>query len=169
MLITIYAPSNVHLLEIAGLRDAFFEANCKLMPMQPYQVRLITADGAPTQSASGVRFLPDGGVRDALEPSDTLIVVGPNGVPQVPDDEVARWLRSQAESSRRFGRLARAHSCWRMPACCPVVTSQPTGNTPTGSPRAILTFTSSPTVSSSAMARCSVRLVSLLRSTLPSR
>jgi hypothetical protein len=30
VLITIFAPGNVHLLEIAGLRDAFFEANCKI-------------------------------------------------------------------------------------------------------------------------------------------
>ena len=30
MLITIFAPTNVHLLEIAGVRDALFEANSKM-------------------------------------------------------------------------------------------------------------------------------------------
>jgi transcriptional regulator GlxA family with amidase domain len=103
VLITIFAPSNVHLLEIAGVRDAFFEANCRTGSAQPYRVRLVTEQGGPTQTASGVTFVPDEGVREAIEPSDTLIVVGPFGVPDRPSETVTRWLREQAKQSRRYG------------------------------------------------------------------
>ena len=103
MLITIFAPSNVHLLEIAGVRDALFEANCKISSGQPYRVRLVTADGAPAQSASGVRFVPDAGIADASDPSDTLIVVGPFGVPPGSSEPVRQWLRAQAGQARRYG------------------------------------------------------------------
>ncbi|RZI74486.1 MAG: helix-turn-helix domain-containing protein [Pseudomonas sp.] len=103
MLITIFAPCNVHLLEVAGLRDALFEANCKIGSGQPYRVQLVTELGTATKSASGVTFVPDSGVRDATQPSDTLIVAGPYGVPDTQSDEVKRWLREQALHARRFG------------------------------------------------------------------
>jgi transcriptional regulator GlxA family with amidase domain len=103
VLITIFAPCNVHLLEVAGVRDALFEANCKTQSGQPYRVRLVTEQGAPTESASGVTFVPDEGVRAATQPSDTLIVVGPYGVPDRPSEKVTRWLREQARQSRRYG------------------------------------------------------------------
>ena len=48
-------------------------------------------------------FVPDEGVREASQPSDTLIVVGPYGVPDHPSAEVSRWLREQARQSRRYG------------------------------------------------------------------
>ena len=103
MLITIFAPRNVHLLEIAGVRDALFEANCKIAPGQHYRVQLVTEDGALTESASGVRFLPDAAVNEASRPCDTLIVVGPYGAPRPPSDLVRHWLREQAGHSRRYG------------------------------------------------------------------
>jgi transcriptional regulator GlxA family with amidase domain len=103
VLITIFAPNNVHLLEIAGIRDALFEANCKMQSGQPYRVRLVTEQGITTESASGVKFVPDAGVREATQPSDTLIVVGPYGVPDSASEDVTRWLREQALQSRRYG------------------------------------------------------------------
>lgn len=103
MLITIFAPANVHLLEIAGVHDAFFEANCKMRSGEPYRVRLVTEQGTLTESASGVRFMPDAAVRDAAQPSDTLIVVGPYGEPRHPGEEVMHWLRGQAMQARRYG------------------------------------------------------------------
>jgi transcriptional regulator GlxA family with amidase domain len=103
MLITIFAPGNVHLLEVAGVRDALFEANCKAQSRQPYRVRLVTEKGTPMKSASGLVFVPDASVEQAMQPSDTLIVVGPYGVPGPPNEQVARWLREQAEQSRRYG------------------------------------------------------------------
>lgn len=103
MLITIFAPKNVHLLEIAGVRDALFEANCKIQSGKPYRVQLVTEAGIPMESASGVTFVPDAGVREATQPCDTLIVLGPYGEPDPPSEEVANWLRGQALEARRFG------------------------------------------------------------------
>ena len=103
MLITIFAPDNVHLLEVAGVQDALFEANRKAQSGQPYRVRLVTEHGTPMESASGFVFVPDAGVEQAMQPSDTLIVVGPYGVPGPPSDRVARWLWEQAGQSRRYG------------------------------------------------------------------
>jgi transcriptional regulator GlxA family with amidase domain len=103
MLVTIFAPSNVHLLEIAGVRDALFEANCRSRAAQPYRVRLVTEQGTPAQTASGVTFIPDAGVRDATQPGDTLVVLGPYGVPDRPSETVADWLRAQASQARRYG------------------------------------------------------------------
>lgn len=103
MLVSIFVPRNVHLLEIAGVRDALFEANRKMQSGQPYRVRLISEDGLPMESASGVTFVPDAGVREATQPSDTLIVVGPYDVPDRQSEDVTRWLREQAAKSRRYG------------------------------------------------------------------
>ena len=103
MVITIFAPSNVHLLEVAGVRDALFEANCKMQSGQSYQVRLVTEHGTPEQSASGVKFVPDTSMPEATDPSDTLIVLGPYGIPGPPSEGVARWLREQVMQARRYG------------------------------------------------------------------
>jgi transcriptional regulator GlxA family with amidase domain len=103
MLISIFAPSKVHLLEIAGVRDAFFEANCKMTSSDAYRVRLVTELGTLEESASGVKYLPDANIREATEACDTLIVVGPYGVPVRPNTEITTWLRRQAVKARRYG------------------------------------------------------------------
>lgn len=103
MLITIFAPGKVHLLEIAGIRDALFEANCKMAAGDPYRVELVTEQGAAAESASGVTYLPDAGIGNATRPCDTLIVAGPYGVPARPSDAVIQWLCDQAANSRRYG------------------------------------------------------------------
>ena len=105
MLITIFAPDNVHFLEVAGVRDALFEANCRIASRPPYRVRLVTESGGPEESASGVKYLPDASIRDATDPSDTLLVAGPYGVPARPSQDVIRWMREQALNSRRYGSL----------------------------------------------------------------
>lgn len=103
MRVTIFAPANAHLLEIAGIQDALFEANCKLQSRPPYLVRLVTEHGTPLKCASGSTVLPDAGVAEATEVCDTLIVVGPFGVPRPPSAAVADWLRGQARVARRYG------------------------------------------------------------------
>ncbi|HVI29974.1 GlxA family transcriptional regulator [Hansschlegelia sp.] len=103
MLITIFAPEKVHLLEVAGLRDALFEANCKLEPGQRYRVRVVTERGVAEESASGLKYVPDASIVDATESSDTLIVAGPHGVPARPSEDVTLWMRQQAAQARRYG------------------------------------------------------------------
>ena len=103
MLINIFAPGNVHLLEVAGVRDALFEANCKIATGPPYRVQLVTELGMTEVSASGVKYVPDAGIRDATEACDTLIVTGPYSVPMALSDDATQWLRAQALHARRYG------------------------------------------------------------------
>ncbi|RVT40173.1 GlxA family transcriptional regulator [Sphingobium algorifonticola] len=103
MRVTIFAPCNVHLLEIAGLRDAFFEANCKMASGDRYLVRLVTERGEAEVSASGITYVPDAAIGDVTGPCDTLIVAGPYGVPLPPSDGTRLWLRAQAAQARRYG------------------------------------------------------------------
>lgn len=103
MLITIFAPSNVHLLEVAGVQDALFEANCKMAPGNRYRIKLVTERGGAAESASGITYMSDAGIHDVAEPCDTLIVAGPYGVPVPPSEAAAQWLRQQAQQSRRYG------------------------------------------------------------------
>lgn len=103
MLVTIFVPENVHWLEVAGVSDALFEANCKIPSGPLYRTRLVTEHGTSAASAAGVTFVPDAGIREVTEPCDTLIVLGPYGVPASPSPGVTRWLRDQAKQSRRYG------------------------------------------------------------------
>ncbi|MEC3911920.1 helix-turn-helix domain-containing protein [Sphingobium sp. CR2-8] len=103
MLITIFVPGNVHLLEVAGIKDALFEANCKARTGPLYRTRLVTEQGVPMTSASGVTFVPDAGIEQATDPSHTLIVVGPYGEPEPPSDRVVHWLRDQSAQAQRYG------------------------------------------------------------------
>ena len=103
MLITIFAPRNVHLLEVAGVCDALFEANCKMASGNPYRVKLVTERGIQEESASGITYVADAGIEDVIEPCDTLIVAGPYGVPPPPSEAVAQWLTVQAQQARRYG------------------------------------------------------------------
>lgn len=103
MLITIFAPEKVHLLEVAGVLDALFEANGKIEVGQHYRVRIVTERGVVQESASGLRYAPDASIREATDPSDTLIVAGPFGPPARSSEDVTLWMRQQAMRSRRYG------------------------------------------------------------------
>ncbi len=103
MLVTIFVPSRVHLLEVAGVRDALFEANGKMASGDSYRVRLVTERGVPEQSASGTIYVPDASINDETEACDTLIVAGPYGLPVPPSEAARQWLREQAQRSRRYG------------------------------------------------------------------
>lgn len=105
MLVTIFAPNDAHLLEIAGLCDALFEANRKMQTDQFYRVRLVTENGTPSTSASGVKFVPDESVQSATGPSDTFVAIGPYGVPTRPSPAVTAWILEQAGQARRYGSI----------------------------------------------------------------
>src|SRR6187402_109340 len=105
MLVTIYAPPDVHMLEIASIRDAFFEANQRMRSNDLYDVRLVAQRPDPMRCASGLLVVPDCAIGDEMEPADTLIVVGAYGVPAPPADAVKQWLRLQAGRARRYGAV----------------------------------------------------------------
>ncbi|PZO71757.1 MAG: hypothetical protein DI640_14055 [Sphingomonas taxi] len=57
VLITIFAPEKVHLLEVAGVLDALFEANDKIEVSQHYRVRIVT-ERASSRKAPRVLDMP---------------------------------------------------------------------------------------------------------------
>lgn len=105
MRVTIFVPPQVHLLEVAGVRDALFEANERMVSNDPYQVQVVAEGTGAIVSASGQRFLADATVAEARTGCDTLIVAGCFGVPPPPSPALAGWLRAEAAGARRYGSV----------------------------------------------------------------
>jgi transcriptional regulator GlxA family with amidase domain len=111
MLVTIYAPENVHALEIASIKDALFEANQRMRSDDRYEVRLVAQRADPIRCASGLLLMPDCGIAEDIEGPDTLIVVGPYGVPTQPDEVVKQWLTARSSRARRYGAICTGAFC----------------------------------------------------------
>lgn len=105
MRVTIFIPPEVHLLEVAGVRDALFEANQRMVSDDPYMVQVVAEQPGPLLSASGQRFLADAAMAEACGSCDTLIVAGSFGMPRPPSPALAGWLRAQAARARRYGSI----------------------------------------------------------------
>jgi transcriptional regulator GlxA family with amidase domain len=105
MLVTIYAPADVHMLEIASIRDAFFEANERMESPDPYDVRLVAQRADPIRCASGLLVVPDATIEQEIGRADTLIVAGAYGIPESPDEAVRLWLQNQTGLARRYGAV----------------------------------------------------------------
>lgn len=102
--VTIFAPADVHSLEISAVMDTFFEAN-RRQGDALYEVCVVAETDQPIRCASGLRIVPDRTIRDALAVSDTFVVTGSYGVPSRPSEAVLTWIRGQARSARRRGAV----------------------------------------------------------------
>lgn len=105
MLIALFAPTDVHSLEIAGVRDAFAEANSHLEQQADYEIVVVSESRDPITTSSGLRVLPEAGIADPIGPIDTLIVIGTYSEPPPPSPEVQAWLRERAADARRYGAV----------------------------------------------------------------
>lgn len=104
MRVVIFAPRNVHSLELAGLMDVFAEANARVAETY-YEVAIVAEDDQPIVCGSGLKIVPDAGYQSTLGEPDTLLVAGSVGVPKSPDGGVTKWLAETAPLSRRFGSV----------------------------------------------------------------
>ena len=102
--VTIFAPADVHSLEISGVMDAFHEANRHQRDVL-YEICVVSESEEPIHCASGLRIVPDRTIHDALALSDTFVVAGTYGVPVTPGEAVLDWIREQARSARRYGAV----------------------------------------------------------------
>jgi transcriptional regulator GlxA family with amidase domain len=81
-------------LDLSGPTEVFAAAG--------WPVRVVSTDGAPVRSSSGLTIVPDGDLASARGPIDVLMVVGGEGTPAAMRDErLQRWLRRAATRSRR--------------------------------------------------------------------
>lgn len=105
MLVAVLVPPlRPHLVEIAAIADAFYEANIQT-GQDHYQVRLISELGEPVRTSSGLTIMADTRFGEIREPIDTLIVPPTHGVPLPPSPAVREWLRAQAAGARRYGSV----------------------------------------------------------------
>lgn len=103
-IVTLFAPRDVHSLEISGVMDAFHEAN-RQHGAALYDLRVVAETLAPVRCASGLQILPDRSIHDASPPSDTFIVTGSYGVPATPAEPVMAWIGHQSRAARRHGAV----------------------------------------------------------------
>lgn len=104
MRVVIFAPSNVHSLELAGLMDVFAEANARAA--EPfYKVSIVAAEDRHILCSSGMRVLPDSAYLAIVNGPDTLLVAGSVGVPDAPGKDVIDWLSRMAPQTRRYGSV----------------------------------------------------------------
>jgi transcriptional regulator GlxA family with amidase domain len=67
-----------------------------------YEVTILSSDGAPVGTSSGLTLVPDGTLADAPRAIDTLIVPGGDGTrTAVRDEMLIDWIRSASARSRR--------------------------------------------------------------------
>jgi transcriptional regulator GlxA family with amidase domain len=104
MRVVIFAPSNVHSLELAGLMDVFAEANARAAASH-YEVFIVAEDDRPIVCSSGLRVLPNSAYSASPDGLDTLLVAGSVGVPNPPGRDVIQWLTRLAPQTRRFGSV----------------------------------------------------------------
>ena len=102
--VVIFAPPDVHALEIASVMDVFNEANTQAGSAL-YNMTVVAERRDTIRSASGLRLAPDLSIDDPMPGADTLLVAGSYGVPDTPSDVVVAWLRARSESARRYGAV----------------------------------------------------------------
>jgi transcriptional regulator GlxA family with amidase domain len=67
-----------------------------------YKITLLSRDGEPLSSSSGLRVIPDGSLADAPAAIDTLLIVGGPGCgAAAEDEELLEWLRGASAEARR--------------------------------------------------------------------
>jgi len=102
--VVIFAPSNVHSLELAGLTDVFAEANARAAETF-YDVTIVAEEDRAIRCGSGMRILPDLAYVSILNAPDTLLVAGSVGVPNEPGPAVIDWITRIAPQTRRYGSV----------------------------------------------------------------
>jgi transcriptional regulator GlxA family with amidase domain len=143
MRVVILAFEGVQSLDVTGPAEAFSIASRYVGG--DYAIELVTPDGGPARSRSGLSLNADRAIAQAGGPIDTLLVAGGIGAfAAAKDERVVGWVREAAARSRRVcsvctgafvlaaaglldGRRATTHwdSCQRLAERHPAVTVEP--------------------------------------------
>jgi transcriptional regulator GlxA family with amidase domain len=96
----------VQSLDVTGPLEVFTGAQRLIegrgRPERGYEIRTLSADGAPLQTSSGLTITPDGRLSDAAAKLDTLIVPGGRGSRRAAGDEaLLEWIRACETRARR--------------------------------------------------------------------
>jgi transcriptional regulator GlxA family with amidase domain len=87
-------------LEVFAGASQLIRATARTEPA--YEIRILSGDGAPVRSSSGLTLVPDARVSATSSRLDTLIVAGGNGHAQAAADEhLVAWISRAAARARR--------------------------------------------------------------------
>jgi len=104
--IVIVAYSGVQSLDVSGPLEVFTAASrlaaAAAAPRRGYEIRVLSSDGEPLRTSSGLELLPHGELSSAPARIDTLIVAGGEGVDEaVEDRSLVAWIAAASAASRR--------------------------------------------------------------------
>jgi len=103
--VVVFAPSDVHGLEIASVMDVFNEANAQAGFSSLYTMTFVAERRQRIRCASGLQIVPDLSIDDPAPEADTLMVAGSYGVPGPPSQAVIAWLQQHSAAARRYGSV----------------------------------------------------------------
>ncbi len=93
-------------LDVTGPLEVFSVAQrilaAQRSPARGYRVSVVSREGEPLRSSSGLLLTPEGSLASLREPIDTLLVAGGEGRAQAVDDaELIAWIARAHEDTRR--------------------------------------------------------------------
>ena len=103
--VVIFAPADVHALEVASVMDVFNEANSQAGSATLYAITLVSERRDVIRCACGLRIVPDLSIDDPVPDADTLVVAGSYGMPGTPSGAVVAWLQQHSSTARRYGSV----------------------------------------------------------------
>src|SRR4051812_18431993 len=85
-----------------GFQSLDLTGPAEVFSLAGWPVCVVTSDGAPVRSSSGITIVPDGDLASVRGPIDVLMVVGGEGTPSaMRDTKLLSWLRRAAARSAR--------------------------------------------------------------------
>lgn len=91
------------LVTFEGFQSLDLSGPAEVFSIAGWPVRIVTTDGAPVRSSSGITIVPDGDLASMRGPIDVLMVVGGEGTPgAMRDARLLRWLRRAESRTRRL-------------------------------------------------------------------
>jgi transcriptional regulator GlxA family with amidase domain len=104
--IVILAFPGVQSLDVTGPLEVFAGAERLIersaRAERGYRVQILSPDGAPLPTSSGLTFVPHGSLAEAPEEIDTLILAGGPGQAAAGEDEkLIEWIRGASAGARR--------------------------------------------------------------------
>jgi transcriptional regulator GlxA family with amidase domain len=104
--IAILAYPQMQSLDVTGPLEVFTGAHELIQAEgrreRGYEISILSRDGAPLQTSSGLTLTPHGGLREAPTDIDTLIVVGGHGCTEAAADRaLIEWIAEVAATARR--------------------------------------------------------------------
>ena len=105
MLVIVYAPPDVHALELAAVGDVLALADADTRRPPRYEVRLVAESDKPLHISSGRRIIPDATIATSGDPADLLIVCASGSWERAAPQYAIEWLQRQAAGAARFGSI----------------------------------------------------------------